>query len=117
MSKSKTLKHKDKAAISAVVSLSAKQRMQRAGGGNFTKGVEICAKSFAQFARGTENFNAAESTFNHELIGKSISDCVELWLSRGYWLPNLFCYLSQEISDGNLSVNSGLIINKPADKL
>jgi hypothetical protein len=116
VTRSKTLKHSDKTAISAVVSLSAKERMQRAGGGNFTKGVEICAKSFAQFARGTANFNAADAVFNDELVGKSVSDCVALWLNRGYWLPNLFCYLSQELADGNLTIDIDLKLTNPADK-
>jgi hypothetical protein len=112
----KNLKYIDKTAISAVLSVSAKERMQRAGGGNFTKGVEICAKSFAQFARGTANFNAADAIFNDELIGKSVSDCVALWLNRGYWLPNLFCYLSQELADGNLTIDIDLKLTNPADK-
>jgi len=109
------LEFKDKVAISAVISTSAKRRMQNAGGGNFTKGLELCAKNFAQYARGTHNFESAESIFNDELIGKSVSDCVSLWLSRGYWLPNLLCYLSQEFSNGNLTIDADLKINKPAD--
>jgi len=106
----------EKVAISAVISKSAKGRMQRAGGGNFTKGVEVCAKSFAQFARGTSNFESAESIFYDSLLGKSISDCAALWLNCGYWLPNLFSFLSQEFADGNLTIDLDLKINKPADK-
>jgi hypothetical protein len=106
----------DKVAVSAVLSVSAKRRMQKAGNGNFTKGVEVCAKSFAPFARGTENFNAAQSIFMDSLQGKSISDCAALWLERGYWLPNLLCFLSQEFSEGNLTISSDLIINLPIDK-
>lgn len=116
MTRSKNLKSNDKIAISAVVSISAKERMQRAGGGNFTKGVEICAKNFAQFARGTANFNAADAIFNEELIGKSVSECVALWLSRGYWLPNLFCYLSQQLSDGSITIDVDLNLTNPVDK-
>jgi hypothetical protein len=108
--------HRDKVAVSAVLSASAKRRMQNAGGGNFTKGVEVCAKSFAPFARGTDNFNAAESIFLDELKGKGISHCVALWIDRGYWLPNLLCFLSQEFTDGNLTINSDLIIDLPMDK-
>ena len=106
---------KDKVAISAVISVGAKRRMQNAGGGNFTKGIEVCAKNFAPYARGTHNFDSAESIFNEELIGKSVSDCVSLWLSRGYWLPNLLCYLAQEFSNGNLTIDEYLNIDKPAD--
>lgn len=109
------LQIKDKVAISAVISVGAKRRMQNAGGGNFTKGLELCAKNFAPYARGTHNFDSAESIFNDELIGSSVSDCVSLWLSRGYWLPNLLCYLSQELSNGNLTIDADLKINKPAD--
>lgn len=115
--KSVNLDFSDKAPISAVISKSAKRRMQEAGGGNFTKGVEFCAKNFAQYARGTQSFDAANDIFNDELIGKTVSDCVALWLNRGYWIPNLLCYLSQEVSEGNLTIDSDMRVNKPMDKL
>ncbi|QGH73260.1 MAG: hypothetical protein [Podoviridae sp. ctKoA10] len=104
-----------KIAISAVISDSAKRRIKNAGAGNFTKGVEVCSKYFAPFARGTDNFKAADEKLKSELLGKSISDCVSFWLENGYWLPNLLCYLSQELSDGNLTIDSDLKINQPED--
>lgn len=100
---------------SCYIKESSQSKICKAGGGGFSAGIEYCAKHFARYAKGSDNFSAASKHIK-DLIesggddGINLSEIYCFWFNNGYHLQNLLCCLSQLFDYECITINSEMQI-------
>lgn len=106
----------DKKMVTCYISDLTKERISNIGSGGFSGGVTYCAKSFAPFAKGSENFDFAAELIKTELIGKTIFEAVDLMLLDGFSMTNFMFAMAQLLRNGSLEIKpDGLLAVGPND--
>lgn len=104
--------------FSCYIKESTQKRICSAGDGGFSAGIEYCAKYFAKYAKGSDNYNAALNLIKCHFSESEIvnfSDIYSDWFNNGYHLPNLLCCLSQLFDSSVLTINSEMEIKRTGE--
>lgn len=83
-------------------------------GGNFSAGIEICAKNFAAFAKGSKNYNKSISRIHRGFQLKNelpISNLISECLADGHSLQGFLMAIACLLSEGEIAIdiNSNVI--------
>jgi len=106
----------EKKMVTCYISDLTKQRISEIGDGGFSGGVTYCAKSFAPFAKGSQNFEFASELIKDHLIGKTIAESIDLMLLDGFSMTNFMFAAAQLLRNGSLEIKpDGLLAFGPND--
>lgn len=106
----------EKKMVTCYISDFTKKRISDIGSGGFSGGVTYCAKSFAPFAKGSQNFDFAADLIKNKLVGKTIFEAVDLMISDGFSMTNFMFAMAQLLRNGSLEIKpDGLLAIGPND--